>query len=141
MTGDFSGCLEVSSGYGNMLRFDSGKYGVAFDTTGGVDERIWGKDPTCCVTGSALYIDLIQMTGCATSGPCALIDGSGGEAIVSLANSDASYGGGGLSGIWNFGNDPLICMTAESTSSLCLSSTVNGHIAGFFRCWWGPPPK
>ena len=137
--GDVSGCLEVSSGYGNMIRFDSGKFGVSFDCTGGVDERIWGKDPTVDVTAQGLYIEYIQLTGCATGGPTALIDGSdAGQAIVSLANSDASYGGGGLSGVWDFHNDPIICLTAENTESICISSTVNGHVAGFMKCYWGP---
>jgi len=138
--GDISGCLEASAGYGNLIRFDSGKFGVSFDSTGGVDERIWGKDPTVDVTASALYIEYIQLTGCATGGPVALIDGSTGQAIVSLANSDASYGGGGLSGVWDFRNDPLVCLTAETTQSLCISSTVNGHLAGFIKCGWGPKP-
>jgi hypothetical protein len=139
-TGDMSGCLEVSSGYGNMLRFDSGKFGISFDSTGGVDERIWGKDPTAVYGAMALYIEQIYLTGCASGGNVALCDGSGGEAIVTLANSDVSYGGG-VSQEWDFGNDALVCMTADNTQSLCVSSTIDGFVSGFVKCWWGPAPK
>ena len=136
-TGDVSGCLEVSSGYGNLLKFDSGRFGVSFDSTGGVDERIWGKDPTAEVTASSLYIEYLQLAGCATGGPLAFVDGSAGQAIVSLANSDTSYGGGAV-GSWDFRGDPIRCLTAESTQSICISSTVNGHLSGFMTCYWGP---
>ena len=134
---DISVCLEASTGYGNLLKFDSGRYGVSFDSTGGVDERIWGKDPAVGVSASTLYVEYLQLTGCATGGPLAFIDGSTGQAIVSLANSDASYGGG-IEGSWDFRGDPLKCLTAESTLSLCVSSTVQGFLSGFIKCHWGP---
>jgi len=140
-TGDVSSCLEASSGYGNMLKFDSGKYWVTFDSTGGVDERIWGKDPTAVYGKSALYVDLIQLGCCATAGPIALIDGSGGLPICNLVGSDVSTSDCGPSEVWDFGDDALVCLTADNTQSLCVSSTINGHLAGAFRCWWGPAPK
>jgi hypothetical protein len=135
--GDVSGCLEVSSGYGNLTRFNSGKFGVSFDSTGGADERIWGKDPTVDATKSVLYVDAIQLAACASGGNVALIDGSGGSPLVTLANSDVSYGGG-VREYWDFRDDPLVCLTADNTQSLCVSSTLSGHISGFVKCWWGP---
>lgn len=135
---DVSSCLEATSGYGNLIMFNSGRYGVEFDSTGGVDELIWGKDPTIAeITKSVLYVDYIYLFGCATGGPISLCDGSGGARIVTAGGSDASYGGGSW-GMWDFRDDPLRCLTAESTSSLCMSSTVNGHCGGFVKCWWGP---
>lgn len=140
--GDFSGCLEVSSGFGNMLRFNSGKYGISFDCTGGVDERIWGKDPTVDVTVNALYLEYVQLATCGTAGggPVALVDGSAaGQAIVTLAAHDGTLT---LSteGSWDFRNDPLICLTADNTQSLCVSSTANAFVSGFIKCYWGPLP-
>ena len=139
-TGDVSACLEVSSGYGNMLRFDSGKFWVTFDSTGGVDERIWGKDPTAVSGTQVLYVDMIHLVGCNTGGPIALIDGSGGLPICNLVPSDVSYGSA-QGQVWDFGDDALVCLTADNTQSLCVSSTINGHLAGAFKCWWGSPSQ
>ena len=142
-TGDVSGCLEVSSGYGNMLRFESGKFGISFDCTGGIDERIWGKDPTAVYGATALYVDKIQLATCGTGGggPIALIDGSAaGEAIVTLAAHDGTLSSWN-EGTWDFKGDPLVCLTADNTQSLCVSSTTNAFISGFIKCWWGPAPK
>ena len=142
-TGDVSGCLEVSSGYGNMLKFGSGKYGVSFDCTGGTDERIWGKDPTAVYGAMALYVDSIQLSACGTGGggPVALIDGSAaGQAIVTLSVHDGTLTSGN-EGNWGFGDDPLVCLTADNTQSLCISSTTSAFISGFIKCWWGPAPK
>lgn len=134
---DVSDCLEVSSGYGNLIRFDSGRYGVEFDSTGGADERIFGKDPTMVgFTAAVLYVDYIYLYSCATGGPISLCDGSGGSRIVSAGGSDVSYVNGAW-GVWDFKDDPLVCMTAESTQSLCMSSAVNGYCGGFVKCWWG----
>jgi len=134
---DGSGCLEVTVGYGNMMRFDSGKYGIEFDSTGGVDELIWGKDPTSCVTASVFFLEYVQLASRdITGGGISLTDGSLGMKIVSLGDGDAS-GGGPTNGVWDFRGDPLRCLTAESTQSLCMSSTINGHICGFVKGYWG----
>lgn len=141
--GDVSGCLEVSSGYGNLMRFDSGRFGISFDCTGGTDERIWAKDPTVDATKSALYVDYIQLATCGTGagGPVALVDGSAaGQAIVTLAAHDGTLTSGNQ-GNWDFGKDPLVCLTADNTQSLCLSSTASAFISGFVKCHWGPLPK
>lgn len=135
-SGDVSGCLEVSSGYGNFLSFNTGHFGVEFDSTGGADERLFGKDPTVDVTGSVLYVEYIQLFGCPTGGPISLTDGSGGARIVTVGGSDASYGGGD-SAVWDFKDDPLKCLVAENTQSLCMSSAANGHCGGFVKCYWG----
>jgi hypothetical protein len=137
---DISGCCEFTIGYGNMLKFDSGKYGVEFDSTGGVDERIWGKDPTAVNAKQCLYVEYIHLFGCPTGGPISLTDGSAGARIVTAGGSDVSYSGSSW-GLWDFKGDPLICITAEGTQSLCISSTINGYCGGFLKCWWGPPPK
>ena len=138
--GDVSGCLEVSSGYGNLVRFNSGKFGVSFDCTGGTDERIWGKDPTVDVTDAALYIEYIQLATCGTAGgaPVALIDGSAaGQAIVTLAAHDGTLTVSN-EGTWDFRDDPIICLTACNTQSVCISSTANAQVTGFMKCYWGP---
>jgi len=135
--GDVSGCLEVSSGYGNLLRYDSGKFGIQFDSTGGVDERIWGKDPTVDVTAQAFYLEYAQLFGCPSGGPISLTDGSGGSKIVTVGGSDVSYGGGSQA-VWDFQRDPLKCLTADSTQSLCMSSAANGYCGGFVKGYWGP---
>ena len=140
--GDISGCLEVSSGYGNLMRFDSGKFGIEFDCTGGADERVWGKDPTVDVTASVLYLEYIQLAGDSTGGLVSLVDGSAaGKRVVTLPCSDTTVIGGNAGiGVWDFRNDPIICMTAENTQSLCISSTVKGYCGGFVKCYWGPKP-
>lgn len=139
--GDVSGCLETSSGYGNLMRFNSGKYGVSFDCTGGVDERIFGKDPTVDATKAALYVHYIQLAACGTGGggPVALCDGSGGDAIVTLAAHEGTLTLSNV-GFWDFENDPLICLTGDVTQSLCVSSTTSAHISGFVKCHWGKLP-
>jgi len=137
-SGDVSGCLEVSLGYGNLLRFDSGKFGIEFDSTGGIDERVWGKDPTADVTAQAFYLECVHLSsGDSSGGTVSLTDGSGGAKIVTLQSGDASYSGG-LSQSWDFRGDPLRCLTAESTQSVCMSSTVNGLCGGFIKGYWGP---
>ena len=136
--GDVSGCLEVSSGFGNLLRFNSGKFGIEFDSTGGADERIWGKDPTVDMTAQVFYLEQVQLAaGESTGGVISLVDGSGGLKIVTLPNGDISSGGG-MIGVWDFRDDPLRCLTADSTQSLCMSSTVNGRCGGFIKGYWGP---
>ena len=135
--GDISGCLEVSSGYGNFFKHDSGKFGIEFDSTDGTDERIWGKDPTVDATKSTFYLEYVQLSGDATGGPISLVDGSGGSKIVTLVCSDTTVIGGSLFGTWDFRGDPLKCLVAENTQSLCMSSTVKGYCGGFIKGYWG----
>lgn len=145
--GDMSGCIEMTVGYFGYHRFESGKIGLTWDCTGGTDERLIGKDPTMIagdttVFNNALYIDMIQLAGCASGGNVALYDGSGGsEPVMTLAIGDTTDYEGHQSEVWDFGRDALVCLTAESTSSLCISSTIGGHISGFIKCGWGPQPK
>lgn len=135
--GDVSACLEVTDTYGNLLKFNSGKFGIAFDGTGD-DELVWAKDPTADVTDAVLYIDYIQLAACGTgaAGHVAICDGSEGEAIVSLATHDGTLGSGN-EGTWDFKDDPLVCLTAESTQSLCVSAAASAQFTGFIKCWWG----
>ncbi len=142
-SGDMSGCVEATIGFFGYNRFDSGKMGISWDYTGGSDERIFGKDPTMNLNdqtslNNALYLDYIQMS-CSTGGPVTLLDGSAGVPVVALACGDTS-GGSTNSAFWDFRKDPLICLTADSTESLCVSSAVNGYVAGYVKCHWGPPP-
>jgi len=137
---DVSGCLEVTVGYGNLIRFDSGKFGIEFDSTGGTDERIWGKDPTCGdMTSQVFFLEYVQLASDATGGPISLVDGSGGSRIVTLTGTDTTVVGGGAGiGVWDFRDDPLRCLTADSTQSLCMSSAVKGYCGGFLKGYWGP---
>jgi hypothetical protein len=140
--GDMSGCVEATVGYFGYNRFDSGKIGVSFDYTGGSDERLFGKDVTmmigdATVFNNALYVEYITLSTCGTAGPVALIDGSQGIPIVTLSGSDVSYGNGN-SGEWDFKDDPLVCLTADNTDSLCVSSALDGWVSGYVKCYWGP---
>lgn len=140
--GDMSGCVEMTIGYFGYHRFNSGKLGISFDYTGGSDENVIGKDITLnandtTVTGMVLHIEQVQLS-CGSCGPVAIFDGSAGtEPIVALAASDVS-GVTSNEGSWDFRGDPLICLTGDTTQSLCVSSAANGHIAGFIEAWWGP---
>lgn len=145
--GDMSGCVEMTVDYFGYNRFNSGKIGVTWDYTGGSDENIIGKDPTIGLddlTGAlkkqALYVYYLQIAGCASGGPVAICDGSDGAPIVSLALGDDTASKGANSQVWDFRDDPLICLTADNTQSLCVSSATNGHIAGYVKCGWGPSP-
>lgn len=140
--GDVSGCLEVSSGYGSLTKFSSGHFGISFDCTGGTDERIWAKDPTVDATNNACYLEYVQLAACGTmgGGPIALTDGSGGATIVGLAAHDGTLTLNGCFGAWDFRDDPLVCLTADNTQSLCVSSTSEAQITGFIKCYWGPLP-
>lgn len=147
--GDMSGCVEMTVDYFGYNRFESGKIGICFDFTGGSDENIIGKDPTMGqgdTTGAcktlALYVDYIQLNACSTGagGPVAICDGSGGVPFVSLAIHDGSLTSSN-SASWDFGKDPLVCLTADNTQSLCVSSAANAYISGFVKCYWGPIPK
>lgn len=144
--GDLSGCVEMTIGYFGYTRFSSGKMGITFDCTGASDENIVGKDPTIgldnligACKGLALYVDYIQLS-CGTTGTIAICDGSDGGPIVDLASGDTS-GGSSNAGTWDFKDDPLVCLTADNTQSLCVSSEFGGQIAGFIKCGWGPIPK
>jgi len=136
---DMSGCCEFTVGYGNFLHFNSGKYGIEFDSTGGTDERIFGKDPTNAdITKSAFWLEYIQLTaGDSSGGALSVMDGSTGLKIVTLPAGDSSYSGG-LSQVWDFKDDPIACLTADATYSLCMSSTVKGFCGGFIKGYWGP---
>ena len=135
MANDVSGCLEMTAGYGFFNRFDSGLYGVGFDCTGNGTERIWGKDPTACVTGSSCYLHYLVLTcGSATAD---LVDGSGGSKIFgAMAIADATAPSGNTA-VYDFRGDPLVLLTAENTQSLCVTAS-NGRVQGFMKLSWGP---
>lgn len=130
---DYSGCIEFTVGYCGFQRFDSGKFAVSFEWSGASGERIYGKDPTLLgITASVLYVDMIQ-TSC-SSGHINLYDGSGGTLLPgSIA---CTSGAAAAVNILDFGKDPLRCLTADTTSSLCVSAD-NGWVAGFIKCHWG----
>jgi len=133
--GDVSGCVEFSSGYFGFNRFDSGKFGIAFDCTGDTQDGIFGKDPTVDVTAQVLYLDYLELACTTTS--ARIYDGSGGTILAAALASDVS-GVSANTQTWDFRGDPLRCLTAESTSSLCLSSG-DGYVSGFMKVWWGRP--
>jgi hypothetical protein len=131
--GDVSGCLEMTAAYCNFMKFDSGRFAIVWDCTGDADEVIFGKDPTVDVTGSAFYLDYLKL-GC-TSTPVRLYDGSGGALIASLVVSDVSPSAN-MAETWDFRGDPLKCLVAENTESLCISA-ADGHTWGFIKGGWG----
>jgi len=139
-TGDISGCFEISSGYGNFYKFDTGKtgpWGVYFDNSGDGVERIWAKDPTYDATKSVLKLYYVHLS-CTTAVSVGLFDGSDGEGIVRLRTSDVTYANTGNSEVWDFRDDPLVCMTAENTKSLSVCAG-DGWVSGFVKVGWGTP--
>ena len=133
-TGDMSGCVEITAAYGDFRVFSSGHYGILFDTTGNGSERIWGKDPTADVTNASFYLELLRLT--CGSGAVQFYDGSAGKRLVpGTLGADI---GSIQEVIYNFEDDPLICLTSDSTVSLCISAG-NGNVKGFIKGYWGPP--
>ncbi len=139
--GDMSNCVEATVGFFGYNRFDSGKIGVSWDFTANAQERIVGKDPALnsndlTTFKQVLYVDFLQMS-CGSGGPIALYDGSGGTLIAALAGVSV---GGGNNGMWDFRGDPLVCLTADNTQSLCISS-ADAMNTGFVKCHWGTVSK
>lgn len=137
--GDMSNCVEATVGFFGYNRFDSGKIGVSWDFTANASERIVGRDPALnsndlTTFNQVLYVHSVQMS-CGTGGPITLYDGSAGSQLITLAGSDMT--GGGNSGNWDWRDDPLVCLTAEGTQSLCISS-ADALNAGFIKFSWGP---
>ena len=135
--GDVSGCVEFSATYCTFYRFNSGKYGIRFDCTGDTQEAIWAKDPTCDVTKAVLYLDYLDLH--CTSGAVRIVEGSGtthGDGTIAYLPGFDMSGAMGAGLTWDFEDDPLRCLTAESTESLCLSSG-DGWLWGFMKVHWG----
>lgn len=132
---DISGCLEITIGYGNLLKFDSGRYGIFWDYTGESQEVIWGKDPTCCVTGACFYLQQLGLSCATNDQPVAVFDGSGGAQLVRLSCGSLS----GNSQTWDFEGDPLVCLTGDNTQSLSICAG-DGFVNGYFKGFWGPKP-
>jgi hypothetical protein len=132
--GDVSDCVEMSDGYFGFNRFNSGRFGIAFECTGDGVERIWGKDPTVDVSSSVCYLEYLQLS-CA-SGEVGLYDGSDGTLIGGIKVSDVTPNGTPNS-VWDFKGDPLMCLTADNTKSICISA-ADGHVSGFLKVYWGP---
>ncbi len=134
--GDLSGCIEFSASYVGYYRFNSGRIGVSFDCTGDEVKAIIGKDPTVDLTAQAFYLEQLKMN----CGSCQanLYDGSGGQFLVGIGSDNTAALGGSIDCAWN--QDPLVCLTAESTQGICLSSD-DGRVSGFIKGYWGPAPK
>jgi len=133
---DFSANYELSSGYGGYHLFESGKFGIYFDCSGDGVERIWSKEAD--TTLNACLIHYIHLS-CATSAGVGLFDGSDGEGIVKLRTSDATATGG-LTETWDFRDDPLVCMTSDTTKSISVCAG-DGWVSGFIKVSWTPLPK
>lgn len=135
MAADFSGCCEFSGAYGRFNYFESGKFGVDFDFTGNSSERIYGKDPTEAsdITKAAFFLDYFRLSCTSGGSYLTLTDGSAGAKMLQLyCNTDV----GGREE-WDFADDPLVCLTAENTQSLCISATQNGFVTGYIKGHWG----
>lgn len=124
-------------GYNKTL---SGKIGVSFDYTGsGVTLPVYGKDAVSFPSGSrtaAFYLTEVWLS-CGTVGQVGLKDGSTGTDILRIG-----CGSTGANAIyWDFKHDPLICLTADASVSLCISLAGNGMVAGRVNGFWGPIPQ
>ena len=133
MATDISNCFAVSSGFGGFNRFDSGRLGVNWDNTGNGTERLIAKDNSGDFTAQSFYLEYLQIA--CSSGKVVLYDGSGGIQIAGVAVGDTSSGYGGTQA-WDFKDDPLVTLSAESTQALCISAG-QGQTTGFVKGYWG----
>ncbi len=139
--GDVSGAIEMTIGFFGFNKFNSGKYGLYFDFTGNSAEKLWGKDITMNAGDStalpqAFFLEYLQMN-CGTGTGMAMLDGSAGTEIARLNQVDASNAGGGLHGVWDWRDDPLICLTADNTTTTLCVSAGNGFVSGYVKGYWG----
>ena len=137
--GDMSNCVEATVGYFGYNRFDSGALGVSWDFTANASELIVGKDPALNSNDATTFSNVLSLKylqlSCGSGGPVALYDGSTGTLIAAIAGVSV---GGGNSCTWDFHKDPLMCLTADNTHSLCISS-ADAMNTGFIKCSWWPP--
>lgn len=137
---DFSDNFEVSSGYGNFYRYESGKFGIYFDNSGEGVERIWSKEADTTLNVCLLhYIHL----SCSTTVAVGLFDGSDGEGIVGIKTGDDAGDTSApmhASQTWDFRDDPLVCLTADTTKSISVCAG-DGWVSGFIKVSWGTRPK
>lgn len=138
---DFSKGFEAVQG--SYQQTMSGQIHVCSFNNGNDSYKIYGKDPTITdITRQCFYLTGVQMF-CSTGTLFRLMDGSVGattdrNVIVSLASScDA----GANSASWDFHDDPMVCLTAEHTSTLCISADVScGLWSVNLQGYWGPKP-
>lgn len=131
MSVDLSKCVEASAGYYSYMQTSLGHIIVQFDGTGNDYERIYGKDPTCCVTQSVFYLEYFQIN-CATGG-VSLLDGSNYSSIFGDFRDSSSP----RKESWDFRKDPLRCLTGCFTESLSIAVN-NGFYQGILMGYWGP---
>jgi hypothetical protein len=133
MAGDISLCLEFTATHANFNKFNSGHIGVSWDCTGDEQKSVICKDPTCDLTGSVFYLEYLQL-GCGSTDQ-RIYDGSGGLILAAVLVSDVT--GTFNTETWDFRDDPLRCLVAESTQGLCISSG-DGNVCGFLKGYWNP---
>ncbi len=94
-----------------------------------------GGDNTAAKT--SCYIEWIQLS-CGSAGSAHVRDGSAGESIVQSLASGCQAAN---SQEWDYGDDPLVCLTAvDNTSVIAIDMTVPGEYQGVVKYHFGPPP-
>jgi len=133
---DFSLALETSANYGGFSYARNGRLVITADATGNASERIYGKDITLSDSThyhATFWLDTCQIN-CGTN-KVALYDGSAGAKILGAIGGDSSVGYGCMR--WDFRQEGgIACLTADNTSSLCVSAT-NGNWNILITGSWG----
>lgn len=132
---DLTDCVDFSSSYVNFNRLDHGGFVVTADCTGDTQSCFVSK--ATGFTANAFYLEYLQL-GC-TSTSARIYDGSAGAIIASCLGSDVS-GVSFPTTTSDFRPNALVCLTADSTVGLCLSSG-DGFTWGRVQGYWGPKPK
>lgn len=113
--------------------FLSGKSGVSFYATATEASVSLLVDAADFSTAS-VYVDLIQLS-CSSAGGPAIYDGSSGDSITGrLACGTEVF----HSQVWDFRDDPIQCLGADTTDTLCVSMAGAGPYQGFMKYHWGP---
>ena len=133
--GEWSKTVDATGffGYNQTL---NGQMSVEFEVTAiPVAGWILGKSTDVPdLSRQVFYLTEIWLS-CGTS-TVRIFDGSTGDAIVGLSCASS----GATSQHWDFRHNPLLCLTADSTTYLCVSSNginASGHINGY----WGAKPQ
>jgi hypothetical protein len=136
MATDFSGCIEMTAAYANFHYLRDRNFVISFDCTGNGNDLVYGKDSTTAtdITKSTFFLEEFQLSCTSGGSYIGIYDGSGGSEIMHPIYCVSGKGGHQT---WNFEKEPLRCLTAESTQSLCISATQNGFITGYIKGHWG----
>lgn len=116
--------------------FNSGKWGHSFycvATEASVTLIVDAADHS----QSAAYIEYIQLS-CSSGSLPAIYDGSAGSSVTGRLTCGT---GAFTSQEWDFKDDPVVCLGADDTETICVSVSAAGPYQGFIKGYWGPIPS